>query len=75
MLMKQVKLREDNGAMMDCWIDMEHAIRGHRFDLNLGDCHRSPVVTVTQVWDLIVRDRDEIQERETNRRSFGGSIK
>lgn len=73
--MKQVELKEDSGSTTKCWIDSEHAIVGHRFDLNLGDGERSPVVTVTQVWHLIVRDRDEIQERETNRRSFGGSIK
>ncbi len=73
MLMKQVKLKEDNGSTMTSWIESKHAIVGRRLDLNLGDGKRSPVMTVTEVWDL-EKDQTEVLEKETNRRSFGGSI-
>jgi hypothetical protein len=74
MLMKQCKLKQDDGATMVSWIDQDHAIIGHRFDLNLGDGQRSPVMTVVEAWDL-VRDLDEIKQREQDRRNFGGSIR
>jgi hypothetical protein len=73
MLMRQVEMVEDNGTRYIGWIDRDHAVEGQRFDLNLGDGKRSPVVTVTQVW-MLERDLDEIQERQENRRSFGGSV-
>lgn len=74
MLMKQAEVRQDDGLSAVCWIDREHAVVGHRFDLNLGKGERSPVVTVVQVWPM-ERDLDELQERQTNRRTFGGSIR
>lgn len=74
MLMKQVELIQDDGAKMRGWIDRDHAIVGHRFDLNLGEGERSPVVTVARVWQT-ERDREEIQHRQTDRKSFGGSIR
>lgn len=74
MLMKQVELAQEDGSRAIGWIDRDHAIIGHRFDLNLGEGTRSPVVTVCQVW-ATERDLDEIQEREANRRGFGGSIR
>lgn len=74
MLMKQVELKQDNGARMVSWIDKNHAIIGRRVDLNLGNGERSPVMEVLEVWQT-ERDLDEIQERDANRRGFGGSIR
>lgn len=75
MLVKQVELQQDDGAKMVCWIDKEHAIVGHRFDLNLGGEElRSPVMTVIKVSDS-ERDITEIQQAQKNQRSFGGSIR
>jgi hypothetical protein len=74
MKMKQVELRQDDGAKTIGWIDSQHAIVGRRVDLNLGDGLRSPVMEIINVWNAEV-ELEEVQEREVNRRSFGGSIK
>lgn len=72
--MKQVELRQDDGAKTIGWIDSEHAIVGRRVDLKLSNGERSPVMEIINVWHAEA-DLDEIQEREVNRRTFGGSIK
>jgi hypothetical protein len=74
MLMQQAELRQDDGGRLVAWIDKDHAIPGHRFDFNLGDGERSPVVEVLRVWKT-ERDLTEIHQRETDRRDFGGSVK
>jgi hypothetical protein len=74
MLMKQVELQQDDGSTIIAWIDQEHSIVGNRVDLNLGNGKRSPVMTIRAVWNT-VRDLTEIQERDANRRAFGGSIR
>jgi len=74
MLMKQAELRQDDGSTMIGWIDRNHAITGRRVDLNLGNGERSPIMEILQVWQSET-DLDEIQEREANRRGFGGSIR
>lgn len=74
MIMKQCELIQYDGQRFVGWIDRDHAIIGHSFDLNLGDGWRSPPVMVGRVW-AIERDLDEIQVRQENRRGFGGSIR
>jgi hypothetical protein len=74
MLMQQVELTDTNGAKMISWIDRDFAQPGRRFDLNLGDGMRSPIMTVTRTWQT-VRKSAELQERQTHHRDFGGSIR
>ena len=74
MIMKQVKLRQDDGGMMVCWIDKKHAVEGRRFDLNLGDNARSPVMEVIEVY-ASERDSSLIHQAQEDRRDFGGSIR
>ena len=74
MKMKQVELKQDDGATIVAWIDATHAIAGRRVDLKLGVDKRSPVMEVIKVWKT-EREGDEVQEMEVNRRNFGGSIK
>lgn len=75
MLMKQVEVQEiPDGGRTILWIDQEHAIPGHRFDFNLGDGKRSPVVQVIKAWDT-VRDLTEITEQQAKNKGFGGSIR
>jgi hypothetical protein len=72
---KQVMLRQDDGAISVAWVDENHALQGMRYTLDLGDGTRSPVVEVMQVWDLEVKDLDDLKQQEHNRRAFGGSIR
>lgn len=74
MIVKQVELEETNGGKHVCWIDAENAVLGYVMTLKLGDGQFTEPAKVIHVWDII-RDLAEIQERETNHRSFGGSIK
>ena len=74
MKLKQVELKQSDGATIVTWIDAKHAIKGHKIDLKLGENERSPVMEVINVWDT-ERDGEEMQERDINRRGFGGSIK
>lgn len=74
MLMRQVELADPTNARKIAWIDREHAIVGRKMTLNLGDNERSEWLTVVQAW-TVERDLDEIQTRQENRRTFGGSIR
>lgn len=69
MLMKQVRLKQDDGQCMVSWIDTMHAVKGRRLDLKLGDSERSPVMTVDAVWDT-ERDLEELHDRHINRKGL-----
>jgi hypothetical protein len=68
MLMKQV-IKQDDGQCMVSWIDAEHAVKGRRVDLKLGDGDRSPVMTVAEVWG-VERDLEDLRDQKLNRKGL-----